>query len=293
VLKNVDRPLLMTSSDVNEAIVRDIALRLTAIRETFEESGILLHKNTQTNGAYSFTDKELLSDWRGKVHKSPEEFLELYKLLETVPDIWSLTEWSDWLTPTDLHEQGRRRFDTIFYQTSLQTIPTTLLDQQEVTAVQWTDPASILQQFYNKELWLAPPQVYELSKLLRLTNLDNLDRVSTDRQHHGLSTWLPVRMECQDGLLSLLPGDFMYPSDPDYIGLDGSDPNSAHAKKTVQIKYDGTMEDSRGGQNVKLNRLELNMYESSYDCVPRVSYDSEHNHIKPMTFSDFQVKNEE
>ena len=53
------------------------------------------------------------------------------------------------------------------------------------------------------------------------------------------------------------------------------------------------MEDSRGGQDVKLNRLELNMYESSYDCVPRVSYDSEHNHIKPMTFSDFQVKNEE
>ena len=136
VLKNVDRPLLMTSSDVNEAIVRDIALRLTAIRETFEESGILLHKNTQTNGAYNFTDKEFLSDWRGKVHKSPEEFLKLYKLLETVPDIWSLTEWSDWLTPTDLHEQGRRRFDTIFYQTSLQTIPTTLLDQQEVTAVQ-------------------------------------------------------------------------------------------------------------------------------------------------------------
>ena len=136
VLNNVDRPLLMTSSDVNEAIVRDIALRLTAIRETFEESGILLHKNTQTNGAYNFTDREFLSDWRGKVHNSPEEFLELYQLLETVPDIWSLTEWSDWLTPTDLHEQGRRRFDTMFYQTSLQTIPTTLLDQQEVTAVQ-------------------------------------------------------------------------------------------------------------------------------------------------------------
>ena len=67
---------------------------------------------------------------------------------------------------------------------------------------------------------------------------------------------------------------------------------SAHVKKTVQIKYDGTVEDSRGGQDVKLNRLELNMYESSYDCVPRVSYDSEHNHIKPMTFSDFQVKND-
>ena len=62
---------------------------------------------------------------------------------------------------------------------------------------------------------------------------------------------------------------------------------SAHVKKTVQIKYQGTMADSRGGKDDKLNRLE---FKDMYDCVPRVSYESEHNHIKPMTFREFQVK---
>ena len=185
----------------------------------------MLHKNSVGHGAYNFEDSQFLKTWREKVHKSPDELINLYQELETSPDIWSLSEWSDWLTPTDLHEQGRRRFDTIFYQTSVDSVPDTLLDQQEVTAVQWSDPASTLQQFYNRELWLAPPQVYELCKLLRFSDMSQLDQVSRDRQQYGLTTWLPVRMECHDGLLSLLPGDHMYPQHPDYVGGDKNDPN--------------------------------------------------------------------
>jgi hypothetical protein len=44
-----------------------------------------------------------------KVHAEPRELLELYREVGGVPDVWSLAEWSDWLTPTDLHEQGTRR----------------------------------------------------------------------------------------------------------------------------------------------------------------------------------------
>ena len=75
-----------------------------------------------------------------------------------MPDLWSLVEWADWLTPTDLHEKGNRRFDTMFYLASLQEVPVTVRDELEVTASQWTDPASCLQQYYDRQLWLAPPQ---------------------------------------------------------------------------------------------------------------------------------------
>jgi len=282
-LSNVDRPLLMIS-DVNEAVSRDIALRLTAIRETFEESGVLLHKNDNTSGAYNFSDSSFLKEWREKVHKSPDKLVNLYQELGVYPDIWSLSEFSDWLTPTDLHEQGKRRFDTIFYHVGVNKVPETLLDQQEITAVQWTDPASILDQFYDRQLWLAPPQVYELGKMLRFSEMDKLDESSKERQKHGLKTWLPVRMECDDGMLSLLPGDHMYPDNPDYVGSDSSDTNSAHVKKTIQIKYKGTIEESRG-KNKSLNRLE---FRDMYDCVPRVNYTSQNNHILPSTLTDFQ-----
>ena len=81
--------------------------RLTAIRETFEESGVLLHKNDNTSGAYNFSDSSFLKEWREKVHKSPDKLVNLYQELGVYPDIWSLSEYSDWLTPTDLHEQAQ------------------------------------------------------------------------------------------------------------------------------------------------------------------------------------------
>ena len=54
--------------------------------------------------------------------------------------------------------------------------------------------------------------------MLTMTSADDLERSARLRQRHGLSTWLPVRMECEDGLLSLLPGDHMYPANPEYTG---------------------------------------------------------------------------
>ena len=203
-------------------IAEDITMfRLTAIRETFEESGILLHKTGCEAGAFSFRDQMMLAEWRARVHREPGALLQLYREAAAVPDIWALVEWADWLTPTDLHEQGKRRFDTMFYLASLQEVPVTVQDQLEVTASQWTDPASCLQQCTDRQLWLAPPQVYELSKLLNLSRLADLERSARLRQRHGLETWLPVRVECEDGLLSLLPGDHMYPDNPDYVGPSG------------------------------------------------------------------------
>ena len=285
VLKSVDRPLLMRGSS-EEGLVRDISLRLTAIRETFEESGVLLTRSKDERGAFTFSDPQSLSDWRSRVHRDPDQLLQLFHNLDTVPDLWSLREWSDWLTPTDLHEQGSRRFDTLFYQASLDQVPHTALDQAEISAVQWTDPASILQQFYDRQIWLAPPQVYELSKLLNFTDLHQLDRVSEERHGHGLTTWLPVRMQCHDGLLSLLPGDHLYPDNPDYTGPGRSDEDDkSPVKKSIQINYDGSLEDSRG-QDQALNRLE---FRDMYDCVPRVSYKSSHNFPVPLPFFQYQV----
>ena len=89
---------------------------------------------------------------------SPNTRLPLVSEIEAVPDLWSLVEWADWLTPTDLHEKGNRRFDTMFYLASLTEVPVTVRDELEVTASQWTDPASCLQLYYDRQLWLAPPQ---------------------------------------------------------------------------------------------------------------------------------------
>ena len=48
--------------------------------------------------------------------------------LNCVPDIWSLIEWSNWLTPRNL----KRRYDTVFYICFVETKPPTSPDGVEV-----------------------------------------------------------------------------------------------------------------------------------------------------------------
>ena len=61
--------------------------------------------------------------------------------------------------------------------------------------------------------------------------------------------------------------------------------SSSPAKKTIKLKHQATLEDSRG-QNRNLNRLE---FRDMYDCVPQVSCESTHGHTHPMLLTTFQV----
>ena len=55
-----------------------------------------------------------------------------YRELECVPDVFSLIEWSNWLTPSNY----MRRFDTIFYFCCMDTKPDTTHDDLEVSRVE-------------------------------------------------------------------------------------------------------------------------------------------------------------
>ncbi len=55
-----------------------------------------------------------------------------FRELECVPDVFSLIEWSNWLTPSNY----MRRFDTIFYFCCMGTKPDTTQDDMEVSKVE-------------------------------------------------------------------------------------------------------------------------------------------------------------
>jgi nucleoside diphosphate-linked moiety X motif protein 19 len=105
-------------------IPSEIAFRICAIRETFEESGVLLARKVD-QGDHSCQlslwdkpsmgsfceDESVIDTWRKKVDKDAGEFLRMCQELRMVPDVWSLYEWSNWLTPM----KSTRRFDTSFF----------------------------------------------------------------------------------------------------------------------------------------------------------------------------------
>lgn len=125
----------------------EVALRICALRETFEESGVLLavskmeessllksiadETHPQVPKLDKLCDQGELTKWRSLVNKSPSNFIRMCRELDLLPNIWALHEWGNWLTPTGVYGK-ERRYDTAFFICCLQAIPHTLQDEKEI-----------------------------------------------------------------------------------------------------------------------------------------------------------------
>ena len=57
---------------------------------------------------YKSKDDILHLHARGQVNEDPAALLHVYEEAGQVPDIWNLTEWSDWLLPAYMERAGQR-----------------------------------------------------------------------------------------------------------------------------------------------------------------------------------------
>lgn len=116
------------------ALPDDVALRICAIRETFEEAGVLLLRPRDSAPAsrepgLALSPPAGLADWRSRVRSDPRCFLQLCAHLDCTPDIWALHDWGGWLTP---YGRSSRRFDTTFLLCCLRETPRVEPDLAEV-----------------------------------------------------------------------------------------------------------------------------------------------------------------
>jgi len=64
----------------------------------------------------------------------------------------------------------------------------------------------MLEEHYQERVFLAPPQVYELSRIHNLPNFKSVQEFALKRQTMGVERWLPVISTYNNGALSVLPG---------------------------------------------------------------------------------------
>jgi len=271
---SIPKPMIYEKKHSFEDISRHIAFRITALRETFEETGLLL----LSDGSIQSLDMS----WRQRVHENPREFLTMCKEFDICPNIWSLYEWSDWLTP--LHLKTKSRFDTMFYiaSTDIANHRASSDGDQEVTEVQFKTPFEALEQHLQGEIWLAPPQFYEFARLATYPSISSLSSFSEKRAlNHVTATWFPVMVSCSDGSIALYPEDEAYPKNPDIFGTSGG-PKLIDAQNQTIEEYSNQF--SLNENEGRRNRMEFKGQNSKSPCRIISNIKDPSGHVSPLYY---------
>lgn len=73
--------------------------------------------------------------------------------------------------------------------------------------LQVISPPAVLEEWHKQNIWLAPPQVYEISRFLNFQCYEKLKRFASQRGKKGLDHYFPVMINASNGKVSLLPGE--------------------------------------------------------------------------------------
>ncbi|PSN45583.1 Nucleoside diphosphate-linked moiety X motif 19 [Blattella germanica] len=192
----------------DDQILKSISLRISGIRETFEESGILLCKSGQNSNSKSkwasFLSGHEIQEWQQKVQDNASEFINLCKHFKCYPDIWSLQTWSNWLSPPDFP----KRFNSIFFVASINQMPPTFCIGGEINEIKWELPQELIESCNRQKVQLPPPQYYELSRLMNFSEIEQLADYAEQRNSAPCDLWMSYRIKALDGVVFLFPGKY-------------------------------------------------------------------------------------
>lgn len=141
-----------------------LGLFLAAIRETFEEAGVLLACNA-SGQPVDLTNPETaarFAAYRLELHEGRLTLADLARreAIRYAPDL--LIPYSHWITP----EIEPRRFDTRFFLAQIPEGQVAVHDRMELTESHWMTPASALAEHQAGRIVLMPPTLKTIEELL-------------------------------------------------------------------------------------------------------------------------------
>ncbi len=130
-----------------------LAFWVAAVRECFEESGLLLARA-------DLLQPEHLHRSRNGLLDGEHGFLDVLHLHDAVIDASTIVPWSRWITPIG----GPRRYDTRFFVTATADAAGLSADHREMSDLRWFRPGEALQ---DADVMLITPTVSALRMLDR------------------------------------------------------------------------------------------------------------------------------
>ena len=173
----------------------DRAHAMAAVRETFEEVGLLL-------GA-PILDRSQLQELR-KQALSGVDFGALLASARLKLDLGALIPLIRWVTPSS----EPIRFDTRFYVAAAPKQQIAEHDARECVALQWLTPSTALEKAQRAELVLAPPTKRTLQEF---EQVESVEALLQHARRSDAPTVEPVVKEIDGVRLLLFPGDPAHP----------------------------------------------------------------------------------
>jgi 8-oxo-dGTP pyrophosphatase MutT (NUDIX family) len=169
------------------------SLYIAALREAFEESGVLFAENI--SAAQTEQAAALLREGHA--------FDEMLALMGLRLQTRSVLPWSRWITP-QIASVSQKRFDTRFFVSAVPADQTARHDNHETTESVWLSPRAALEQYWDRQIELAPPQIMSLAHLARHASVDSVLAEARGRRPPLIA---PEPYEGAEGRVLCYPGD--------------------------------------------------------------------------------------
>jgi 8-oxo-dGTP pyrophosphatase MutT (NUDIX family) len=195
-------------SDVDASAQLDIesgglAFWVAAVRECFEEAGVLLAVD-DSGAVVSLADEataDRFADWRHKINNGQATLVEICEAEGLRVMAGDIHYFAHWITP----EGPTRRYDTRFFVAAAPPEQRPVHDDNETIATIWINPAEALEKHKRHELDLIFPTIRNLEAISRFeVAQDLLDAAATIAKVERI---LPRIVEDASGVRILLPGD--------------------------------------------------------------------------------------
>jgi 8-oxo-dGTP pyrophosphatase MutT (NUDIX family) len=171
-------------------------LFVTAIREVFEETGLLFSNLSPEATACAWARL-----------REGQRFDQLLAPTPIRLAASALQPWSRWVTPK-LSSVTRRRFDTRFFVAAVPPGQEPVHDTHEHTESVWLTPREALRRYWAGALELAPPQILSLAHLARHRSAASVLQAARDRSPPCIR---PHPREVEGQRVLCYPGDPWHP----------------------------------------------------------------------------------
>ncbi len=195
----LDLPVGAMHAALNEPALDEqqaAALHVAALREAFEETGVLYARDA--GAAQAGLAWQQLQEGRA--------FDQVLRTLSLRLEASRLQPWSRWITPS-VGGVIRKRFDTRFFLADVPPGQVPRHDDHEAIDSVWLTPRRALQKYWDQEIELAPPQIMSLAHLSRHGCVGSAIAEARRRKPPVI---LPEPFEHEGGRAMCYPGDSLH-----------------------------------------------------------------------------------